>query len=102
MGRAGRVTATGQRAQTLLYILYNSQVVFKSLHFVLRYIEPQLQDLGNNVKGMSDGVRRLCLSKDTCLRSLLKESFEGKYAACDPLPYGFCCTVCDGLPQRRL
>ena len=92
MGRAGRVTPTGMRAQTVLYVLFNSQV--RSLE-LKALCTPLSKDLGNNVKGMSDGVRKLCLSSQTCLRSLLKGTFVGEYAASEPLPRGTCCSVCD-------
>ena len=76
-GRAGRLTAAGARTRTLLYVLFNSQ------------------DLGSNVKGMTNGMRQLCLSSDTCLRVLLKEKFVGNYdSSCVTTP-GFCCSVCD-------
>ena len=77
MGRAGRMTASGARSRTLLYVLFNSQ------------------DLGSNVKEMTDGMRKLCLSSDTCLRVLLKEKFVGSYDSSCVTAQGFCCSICD-------
>ena len=79
MGRAGRLTASGARTRTLLYVLFNSQ------------------DLGSNVKGMTDGMRQLCLSSDTCLRALLKRKFVGEYDAGNVAIPGFCCSVCEDM-----
>lgn len=77
MGRAGRVTASGERSRTLMYVLYNAQ------------------DIGRNVLGMSDVVRQVCQSTETCLREVLKRCFVGDYAeAAKPTP-GFCCSTCD-------
>ena len=77
MGRAGRVTASGGRTRTLMYVLFNAQ------------------DIGRNVQGMSDEVRKLCLSTDTCLREILKGCFVGDYAEESKPSPGFCCSVCD-------
>ena len=72
--------ASGDRVRTVLYILFNSQ------------------DLGNNIGGMSDAVRKLCMSDTTCLREILKESFEGEYTSlAGPGLVGACCSVCDTL-----
>ena len=79
MGRAGRMNASGTRTRTLLYVLFNSQ------------------DLGSNVKGMTEGMRQLCLSADTCLRVLLKRKFVGEYHSSSATTAGFCCSVCDKL-----
>lgn len=77
MGRAGRVTASGERTRTLMYVLFNAQ------------------DIGRNVQGMSDEVCQLCLSTDTCLREMLKSYFVGDYAESAKPSKGFCCSVCD-------
>lgn len=158
MGRAGRITASGERTRTLMYILFNSQDigrvaigVFKIINSneVLPYCRPiinfllfyrpiidklstQKQEIckilkiidlltyyqflkqqnrlstngryyrplwppciGRNVRGMTDAVRQLCLSTDTCLRGILKNSFVGEYAASAIASAGFCCSVCD-------
>lgn len=79
LGRAGRITATGARRHTLLYVLFNSQ------------------DLGRNVRDMTEGMRQLCLSSTTCLRELLKKRFVGNYVSSSVPSPGFCCSVCDKL-----
>ena len=73
MGRAGRVSSSGTRARTLLYILYNSQVLPG-----LNLLNHAIQDLGKNVTDMSEVVRTLCKSSDTCLKTILKKSFVGQ------------------------
>ena len=95
MGRAGRITAAGERTYSLLYILYNSQAQFTNI-----LCHSNSQDLGRNMRGMSDGVRQLCLSTQTCLRSLLKKRFVGGYAANSMPTRGFCCSVCDKIDSQ--
>ena len=75
MGRAGRLTSTGQRGFSLLYLLYNAQ------------------DLGANVTGLSRGVEQLCRG-DGCKKLLLRSSFVGDYAA-ELTPDEKCCSACD-------
>ena len=77
MGRAGRISETGDRTRTIVYLMFNSQ------------------DLGQNVRGMTDGMRNLCLATDTCLRTILKQRFVGEYAPSAQATPGFCCSVCD-------
>ena len=77
MGRAGRLLSSGQRKMSLIYILFNSQ------------------DLGQNVEGMSDEIRSLCLSTQTCLKEMLRKMFVGAYPS-NLVPGGDkCCSVCD-------
>ena len=90
MGRAGRVSSSGTRARTLLYILYNSQVLPG-----LNLLNHAIQDLGKNVTDMSEVVRTLCKSSDTCLKTILKKSFVGNYASDVQEHKDFCCSVCD-------
>jgi len=61
MGRAGRrdQTAPGMRAVSIFYLLFNSQ------------------DIGSNMKGMSEEVRRLCVGKE-CSIKLLRGEFFGE------------------------
>ena len=78
IGRAGRLTSTGQRAFSLLYLLYNAQ------------------DLGANVTGLSRGIDELCRGKG-CKKLLLRSSFEGKYAAELVPGAANCCCGCDKM-----
>ena len=94
MGRAGRVSASGTRARTLLYILYNSQV-----QLGLVSLSQTIQDLGKNVSDMSDVVRTLCKSTDTCLKAILKRSFVGSYASDVQEHKDFCCNICDSQSE---
>ena len=76
-GRAGRLLHSGEREATVTYVLYNDQ------------------DLGSNVKGMSDAVRNLCRSQDKCLQQIVKQTFLGSYSW-EPATNSFdCCSVCD-------
>ena len=75
MGRAGRLTSTGQRGFSLLYLLYNAQ------------------DLGANVAGLSRVVDQLCRGEG-CKKLLLRSSFVGEYAA-ELTPGENCCSACD-------
>ena len=94
MGRAGRVSASGTRARTLLYILYNSQVLLG-----LNLLSQVIQDLGKNVKDMSGVVRTLCKSTDTCLKAILRKSFVGTYASDVQEQKDFCCSICDSQSE---
>lgn len=76
MGRAGRMTSTGQRAFSLLYLLFNAQ------------------DLGANVVGLSKCVAELCRGEG-CKKQLLRSSFEGAYAAELVPGAANCCSACD-------
>ena len=97
MGRAGRVSASGTRARTLLYILYNSQVL---LGLNLRkYWTQVVQDLGKNVEDMSSVVRTLCKSTDTCLKAILRKSFVGTYTSDLQEHNDFCCNICDSKSE---
>ena len=44
---------------------------------------------------MSDVVRAVCKSTDTCLKAILKKSFVGNYASADQELKEFCCNICD-------
>ena len=97
MGRAGRVSCQGTRARTLLYILYNSQVL---LGLNLRkYWTQVVQDLGKNVEDMSSVVRTLCKSTDTCLKAILRKSFVGTYTSDLQEHNDFCCNICDSKSE---
>ena len=68
---------TGDREAAVTYILYNDQ------------------DLGQNVAGMSDGVRDLCRSQGRCLQQLVRGEFVGWFSW-QPATGSFnCCSVCD-------
>ena len=56
---------------------------------------PVIQDLGRNVKDMSNVVRSLCKSSNTCLRTILKRSFVGNYSSSVQQHTDFCCDICD-------
>ena len=80
MGRAGRKTNTGQRAFSLLYVLFNSQ------------------DLGANVRGLSAGVDKLCRG-DGCKKQLLRSTFEGTYTSDLVAGDTNCCSACDDVSK---
>ena len=80
-GRAGRLLHTGEREATITYVIFNDQ------------------DLGQNVLGMSDEVRNLCRSKDTCLQKIVREAFLGSYSWDLPTNTYNCCSVCDRNAQ---
>lgn len=77
MGRAGRLLESGKREQSIIYILFNDQ------------------DLGRNRKQLTESVRQICRSKDTCLNRLLKDMFVGDYPVDNQPSRGACCSVCD-------
>lgn len=56
-----------------------------------------LQDLGKNVVGMSDDVRNLCRSKDTCLQRIVRGAFLGSYSWELATNSFNCCKVCDNV-----
>jgi len=62
MGRAGRrdKAAPGVRSSSLFYLLFNSQ------------------DLGGNIREMSEDVRQFCRSKE-CYVKILRQIFVGQY-----------------------
>ena len=83
-GRAGRLLESGDRDATVTYVLYNEQ------------------DLGRNVVGMTDEVRNLCRSKDTCLQKLVRGAFLGSYSW-EPATRSFnCCSVCDNYLKSTI
>ena len=78
MGRAGRLTSSGQRAFSQLYLLYNAQ------------------DLGGNVKGLSPVIEQLCRGEG-CKKQLLRSSFEGVYGTDLVAGARNCCSACDEM-----
>ena len=60
LGRAGRLIANGDRETSMVTLLYNSQ------------------DLA--VAGMSSGMKKLCCSKNNCLKEILRSTYVGKYS----------------------
>ena len=74
MGRAGRLTESGQRAFSLLYILFNAQ----------------------DCTGLPPSMVQL-LKGDTCVKKCLRKTFEGNYATELVSGSSLCCNRCDRL-----
>ena len=74
MGRAGRLTASGQRAFTLTYILFNAQ----------------------DCTGLPDSMVQL-LKGNQCVKQCLRSHFEGTYTSELPTGTSLCCNRCDLL-----
>ena len=71
------MTASGTRSRSQIYLLFNSQ------------------DISGNVRGMSEAMKNLCLSSDTCIRQMLKAIFVGDYGSGSRTLDKHCCSVCD-------
>ena len=83
LGRAGRKKRTGQRAFSLLYLLFNAQ------------------DLGANVKGLSSGIEKLCRGEG-CKKQHLRSLFEGDYTKDLVAGAANCCNACDKMVEESL
>ena len=82
MGRAGRLLRSGMRRKALTYILFNAQ------------------DLGGNVLGMTDQMREICRSSDTCVKKVLRQMFVGSYSSALVPGAVECCSSCDRMAER--
>ena len=82
MGRAGRLLRSGMRRKALTYILFNAQ------------------DLGGNVVGMTDEIREICRSTDTCVKKVLRQVFVGNYSWALVPGAVECCSSCARMAER--
>ena len=74
-GRAGRLLKNGLREKSMITVLFNSQ------------------DL--SVKGMSQGMKELCMNTETCLKEVLRSAFVGEYVTSSATSSHWCCSNCD-------